>query len=354
MRAVFLPPLHAQLADVQAAVREHGAGVVVTDPLFLGGVAYALLPRERRLPVAVIGLIPLMLDSRDTAPFGLGLQPMPGRIGRARNTLLRVLAHRVLLADVERDVEREFEAAVGTSLGGSVLDLAGSVDLLAQLTVPSFEYPRSDLPPSVRFLGPLRPVEAQDARLPDGWEEELSTRTVVHVTQGTVSNAHLEHLMAPTIRGLADDDVLVVASTGRRDPEALLRAVGTPPRNLRVAEFLPYERLLQHTDVMVTNGGYGGVHAALRHGVPLVVAGRTEEKVEVNARVRWSGAGIDLRRQRPAPGAVASAVRRVLADPRYRSTAQRISAEIRATNGNAELVRLLLELADPSARTPGA
>jgi UDP:flavonoid glycosyltransferase YjiC (YdhE family) len=29
---------------------------------------------------------------------------------------------------------------------------------------------------------------------------------------------------------------------------------------------------------MVTNGGYGGVQAALANGVPLVVAGATEEK----------------------------------------------------------------------------
>ena len=43
--------------------------------------------------------------------------------------------------------------------------------------------------------------------------------------------------------------------------------------------------LLPRTDVLVTNGGYGGVQQALAHGVPLVVAGRTEDKVEVAARV---------------------------------------------------------------------
>ena len=36
---------------------------------------------------------------------------------------------------------------------------------------------------------------------------------------------------------------------------------------------------------MVTNGGYGGVQLALAHGVPLVVAGNTEEKGEIAARV---------------------------------------------------------------------
>ena len=36
---------------------------------------------------------------------------------------------------------------------------------------------------------------------------------------------------------------------------------------------------------MLTNGGYGGVQYALAHGVPLVVAGDTEDKPEVAARV---------------------------------------------------------------------
>ena len=58
---------------------------------------------------------------------------------------------------------------------------------------------------------------------------------------------------------------------------------------------------------MVTNGGYGGVQQALAHGVPLVVAGDSEDKPEVAARVRWSGVGIDLRRGDPSPAQLATA-----------------------------------------------
>jgi UDP:flavonoid glycosyltransferase YjiC (YdhE family) len=165
----------------------------------------------------------------------------------------------------------------------------------------------------------------------------------VHVTQGTVSNAVVDDLLVPAVRGLADEDVLVVAATGR-DPAPLLAALGTPPANLRVAPFLPYDRLLPRTAAMVTNGGYGGVHAALRHGVPLVVGGRTEEKVEVAARVAWSGAGIDLKAQRPRPAAVRGAVRRVLTEPRFRAGAAAIGADIRAADGEAALVAALARL----------
>ena len=54
------------------------------------------------------------------------------------------------------------------------------------------------------------------------------------------------------------------------------------------------------TDVYVGNGGYGGVHFAMEHGVSLVVAGTTEDKVGVTARVARSGAGINLKSNRPS------------------------------------------------------
>ena len=88
--------------------------------------------------------------------------------------------------------------------------------------------------------------------------------------------------------------------------------VGALPANVRAAPFIPFERLLPHVDVMVTNGGYGGTQATLAHGVPLVMAGNTDDKMEVAARVAWSGAGINLRTRRPSPAALRRAVQKVL------------------------------------------
>jgi UDP:flavonoid glycosyltransferase YjiC (YdhE family) len=59
---------------------------------------------------------------------------------------------------------------------------------------------------------------------------------------------------------------------------------------------------------MVTNGGFNGVQSALSHGVPLVCAGKTEEKPEVCARVAWAGVGIDLKTQRPKPDQIKQAI----------------------------------------------
>jgi UDP:flavonoid glycosyltransferase YjiC (YdhE family) len=72
------------------------------------------------------------------------------------------------------------------------------------------------------------------------------------------------------------------------------------------------------------------VQQALRHGIPLVVAGDTEDKPEVAARVAWVGAGVNLRTGAPTGRQVRRAVRRVLMRPSYRKSAERLSRQIGA------------------------
>jgi UDP:flavonoid glycosyltransferase YjiC (YdhE family) len=149
-----------------------------------------------------------------------------------------------------------------------------------------------------------------------------------------MANADLGRLLVPTICALANSDVLVVAATGGRPISDLLdRFGGRLPDNVRAAEFLPYAELLRKTAVMVTNGGFGGVQQALTAGVPLVVAGDTEDKPEVAARVAWAGAGVNLWTGAPSPARLGRAVAKVLRDPRYRLAAQRLQREI-ATHGD--------------------
>jgi UDP:flavonoid glycosyltransferase YjiC (YdhE family) len=107
--------------------------------------------------------------------------------------------------------------------------------------------------------------------------------------------------------------------------------VRAPGANSVVAEFVPFDTLLPRADVLVTNGGWGGVHFALRHGVPIVVAGSTEDKNEVAARIVRSGAGIRLRSTRPT--AIRRAVRTVLDDPGYRERARSLAKELSGLDG---------------------
>ncbi|WP_205013857.1 glycosyltransferase, partial [Nocardioides albidus] len=290
-----------------------------------------------RPPVVVAGVVPLTISSRDTAPFGMGLAPSPV-LNRLRNRLLEKAAAAVL-AEGEALAQRIHQDLHGTPMPGGVLDWQRRADAIAQFTVPELEYPRSDAPEHLHFLGPIN-ASGSAAPLPEWWSDLDGTVPVVHVTQGTVANADYDQAIAPALVGLADLDALVVVATGGRPLDTLPPL----PPNARAAAFLPYDELLPKTDVFVTNGGYGGVHYALRYGVPVVATGGKEDKPEVGARIAWSGVGRRLRTERPSPSALGREVRRVLSRPRYRETAQRIAERMRAAPGLPGLERIVDDL----------
>ncbi|MDG4823245.1 hypothetical protein O7635_15420 [Asanoa sp. WMMD1127] len=338
LREVFLRPLPDQVTAIDAALAAEPTDAVLAEMLFIGAAALALRPRSSRPMLVSLGIVPLSLKSRHAAPFGLGLHPMPGPIGRLRNGFLNVALEKVVFGSVQRYAQRVHRTATGRALPGFVLDWPSWTDAIVQFTVRGFEYPRPDRDRLVHFVGPVSRGGAGDETLPEWWGELSAGRPVVHVTQGTVANQDYSALIRPTMAALAGDDVLVVVSTGGRPVESL---EGPLPPNVRVASYLPYDLLLPLTDVMVTNGGYGGVQFALRHGVPVVVAGTSEDKIEVSARVAWSGVGVNLKTDTPTADAVGTAVREVLARPDYRKAAERIGAEILAAPGPAGLAALI-------------
>src|SRR5262249_57883156 len=123
----------------------------------------------------------------------------------------------------------------------------------------------------------------------------------------------------------------------------------------RLASYLPFEWLLPRVNVLVTNGGYGSVNQAMSFGIPLVTAGMTEDKADVNARVAWSGVGIDLSTNEPTEQALREAVRTVLDRPDYRQRAAQMAADFARINTRSEILRIIDEaVADQQAtrRTP--
>jgi UDP:flavonoid glycosyltransferase YjiC (YdhE family) len=61
-------------------------------------------------------------------------------------------------------------------------------DLFLQFTGEAFEYPRSDMPSTVRFVGPMLPKATRLFQKPDWWAKLDGSRPVVLVTQGTIAN----------------------------------------------------------------------------------------------------------------------------------------------------------------------
>lgn len=327
---LFVGPLVAQARALDSALITLPCDAVVADVAFLGALPLLLsAPADQRVPVVGVSATPLSLTSVDCAPFGSGLDPGHSAHTRRRNRFIHAVLQRGPLRPIQTALDAALAEAGAPKAPGTYFDAAARFDLTCHLSVPGLEYPRRELPPTVRFVGPLRPEPAAATGLPPWWDELDGSRPVVHVTQGTMANVDLRELLVPTIGGLADDDVLVVASTGGRAVAGLIAQLGGRlPGNARVAEFLPYARLLPKTDVMVTNGGFGGVQQALLHGLPLVVAGATEDKPEVAGRVAWSGVGLNLRTGSPSPRQVRRAVHSVLQNARFRSAAAGLQRQI--------------------------
>ncbi|MEW6422538.1 MAG: glycosyltransferase, partial [Deinococcota bacterium] len=99
---VFVGQVGGQLQDLQAVQGAWPADVILAEQT-LG--AALLLEELAGPPVALLGILPLGIASRDTAPFGLGLGPDPSPLGRWRNRVLGWWAERVILGRASRELE---------------------------------------------------------------------------------------------------------------------------------------------------------------------------------------------------------------------------------------------------------
>ncbi|MEV6562067.1 nucleotide disphospho-sugar-binding domain-containing protein [Nocardia sp. NPDC051756] len=338
LRTGFLDPIAGQFRALTAELARTEFDAVFVDVMFTGAVPL-LLAGTPRPPVLACGVVPLMLSSADTPPFGMAWHPRAGRDYTAMHDVVR----HVLFRGGQRRLDAILrELGLGPA-PCSPLDWPVLADRLLQFTVPEFEYPRRDLPSSVVFTGPI-PIDRAGARLPSWWNELSTARTVVHVTQGTWDNGDLDQLIRPTLAALRGrSELAVVACTG-----GSAAALGPIPANAYVTDFVPYADLLPRVDVMITNGGYGGVQQALRHGVPLIVAGDTADKPEIAARVAYTGAGIDLGTARPGPAALAAAVDQVSSNGEFRSAAAGLAKSMTKVSPFEVISGVLADL-DPRA-----
>ncbi|WP_293911945.1 glycosyltransferase [Deinococcus sp.] len=329
MRHIFVGQLEGQLRDLLSTLRHWPADAVLAEQTLSAGLLVSELGGP---PCALLGILPLGIASRDTAPFGLGLLPDRSALGGWRNAGLHWAAQHLLFRDTVRELN-----AVCERLGVRRRPFAAplSPHLMLQASVPGFEYALRDLPPQLHFIGAL-PPPGRSGALPEWWPELNAGRRVVLVTQGTLA-VDPRQLVLPTLRGLAHENLLVVAA-GVGELDDL-------PANARTARFVPFADLMPHLSAYVTNGGYGGVQFALSHGVPVVSAGQSEDKPEVGNRVAAAGVGVRLPTSTPTPGQVRRAVRRVLDDSELRQRASTLGHDFARYDAPTRAADLLERLA---------
>jgi MGT family glycosyltransferase len=336
IKHIFLDACEPEIEALDTVIANFPADVLVGDTITF----YTFFKSEiSGVPSAMISLLPLALPDKNVAPFGLGLTPGKSLFPKARNRFLNLLTNHVLLRDVTQYANTTRQKLGLPRLNGPFFPAMFQIpDLIMHISTPAFEYPRSNLPKNLHFIGPILKEKELTYQQPTWWDDLCGVAPVILVNQGTIAT-NLQDLVIPTIEGLKSEPMLIIAVPVKEGQ------ISKIPPNVRVEPFIPFEHLLPHVDVMITNGGYGGVQMALAHGIPLIVAGDTDDKMEVAARVEWSKSGINLKKQRPTSDEIKYAAWEILDNPIYGDNAKRIQTDFSQYNAPEQAAELLEALA---------
>ncbi|TVY36016.1 UDP-glucosyltransferase A1 [Lachnellula occidentalis] len=344
-----IPSQHAAMQEAMEILTEKHPGrpiVQVAECVFEGGLPISMgAPGIKPAGTIGIGLMPMTLSSIDLPPFGLGLPPNTTPEGRERNKAMTEQVQNIVLAAPQKAFVECMEQ-VGAKPDGFVLDACYTYpDRFLQMCSPQAEYPRSDAPSSLQFAGGVGKGNRDEVAMPGWWQDVVNNKDkkIVAISQGTLAIDFAE-LIIPTMEALKDrDDILVVVALGKIG--ASLPEGVSVPVNARVADFIPFDEMLPHSSLFITNGGYGAFQHAISNGTPLIVAGTTEDKPEVAARAEWSGIGINLRTAAPTQEAIRNAVNEILGNPKYKKRAMELEAEMGSFDPIGVVAKTIDELA---------
>jgi len=292
-------------------------------------------------PWAVFCPYPLALRSDDAPPFGPGLAPAQGPLGRARDRLVRPIVFGAIERQGRPALNRIRER-MGLAPVASLEEWFGRPPLLLYMTAEPFEYPRRDWPENVVMVGPCAWDPPSE---PPPWLAQATQPIVLVNTSTEFQNDG--RLVQVALEALAEEPVSVIATLPTGDPDSI-----QIPANAHVERFISHRAVLERAACAVTHGGMGSTQKALAHGVPVCAVPFGRDQLEVARRVEVAGAGTRLLAKRLNPDRLREKVREAMA---CTAGAQRIADAFTATGGahtaaDAVETRLLRQ----AATIPGA
>jgi MGT family glycosyltransferase len=323
-------PYEAQ--DLRRAIAAYEPDVLLVDMNAYGASVGA---EASGLPWATIMPSLLAYPGAGAPPYGLGLRPARGPLGRLRDRVLTSAIIRMYSGAMLPGLNRLRAAAELPPLSG-VVEHIERPDRLIVLAGDPLEYPRTGLPGHFRHVGaqpwePAAPVPAWLQEDGDPW---------VLVTCSTEYQGD-EALAAAAIEALRDEPVRVVVTLADAYGADLPQAP-----NVRVERFLAHGPVLERATAVVCHGGMGIVQKAIAAGVPAVVVPFGRDQPEVARRVAECGAGVILSPRRLTPARLRAAVRTASAN---RAGARSAADRLRASGGPARFADEAEELAGSAA-----
>jgi MGT family glycosyltransferase len=322
-----------EVPDLRSAIDEVRPDALVID-VQTEGAGY--VAEASGLPWAIYCPYPPAFRSADAPPFGLGLAPARGPLGRVRDRLLYAYAERILRPHVA--MRNEMRAELGLPALRRYEDQWLRADRFIAFTAEPYEFARSDWPASVRLVGAATwepPAE------PPSWLAE-ETRPILLVTASTAYQND-EKLIATALEAFAGEDVALVATTA-----ATAAAEFSPPATARVEPFLPHAPIIARAACVISHGGQGTTQKALAAGVPVCVVPFCRDQFDVARRVEVADAGVKLHHKRLSPGRLRAAVHEAIGK---RAGAERAARGFVAAGGSPAAADVVEELLTPDRAT---
>lgn len=326
-------------ADILKIHETFAFDMMIADSTF---TAIPFVRAKMNKPVIAIGIIPLVEDSADLAPFGMALPPAKDEATRIEYARLHDQALNLLFkksVDIHEAILNdhgiEFERSMFTNM------LVKQSSLYLQIGSPGFDYQRG-MGDNVRFIGALLPYQPEVKEHNCWFDERLNQyKKIVLVTQGTVEKDTTK-LTEPTLEAFKDTDVLVIATTAGSNTQQLKEKYNA--NNIIIEDYIPFNDVMPYVNVYVTNGGYGGSLLSVSNQLPMVAAGVHEGKSEICARIGYLNYGINLNTETPTPQAIRNAVEEVMTNGLYKNNIIKLYNEMKSYNSKELCTRYVIEL----------
>jgi MGT family glycosyltransferase len=273
---VFARRARYEIPDLTEAIDDVRPDVLIVDPSCWGAYAVA---EASRLPWASFWAFLPYLRSRGVPPWGPGLRPWSGPVGRLRDALVR---RKFTALDAWVGPLNIIRAQLGLSPLTSVDDYARRSPLMLVATAQPFDYPHPDWDDSVHLVGSCSYDPAPSTE-PE-WLAQID-RPIVLVSTSSENQGDSE-LARVALAALADQPVHVVATFPAGIPPKM-----TTPANATVCQFVPHSLVLGRAACAITHGGMGVTQKALAWGVPVCVVPYGRDQFEVARRVEVAKCG---------------------------------------------------------------
>lgn len=277
-----------EIKDLSQAIASEQPDLLFTDINSWGAAASA---EASGLPWAVFAPYFLPVQAPGAPPWGLGLAPMHGLLGRVRDSAMWSVVN--ALYDRALPGLNRLRAEAGVAPFRHVAEFALRPPKIIAYTAEPFEYTRA-WPASICLVGPgiweppAAETPATDSTTVDATAVPDDQRPLVLVTCSTEFQND-GRLAQVALDALAEEPVRVVVTTASNDPNDF-RA----PANAIVTRFLPHGPLLRQAACVVCHGGMGITQKALAAGVPVCVVPFGRDQLEVARHVVSAEAGTQL------------------------------------------------------------